>query len=55
METDYKKGKRLLSLSAFANYNGAFVWIDDILAKSDGVLLTEDDFETFAIYTAEEK
>ena len=51
---NFKKGERLLNLSAFESYEGRFVFLDDILCSKDGVSLNEKDFETFDVYTAEE-
>lgn len=51
---NFKKGERLLNLSAFESYTGRFIFLDDILCAKDGVSLNEKDFETFDVYTAEE-
>ena len=54
METNYKKGKRLLGLSEFKKYKGEKIFLDDILIPVNGVVVDEKSFGLFKVFEAKE-
>lgn len=55
MTRNYKKGKRLLDMRDYIDYNGDYIFLDNILLPVYGMKVCEETFELFDVYEAEEE